>query len=197
MGAADGADGAVNVRWGLPVCRAAGVAGGWAGGCTCMHWNTVHDSPPCCTMCVSPLLLPPAAECRAYSAPANATLAQWLEQYPDNWMTRTFVGWEALYGRRPLAEADLLVAQQRLHYFAAVLLLEQPGSSMRLMQKVFGWRQVGWAEHRAGSQHGSDAAAELEAPLLQRLRQRNELDLRLYQYAERLHAQQLQREGLG
>lgn len=139
----------------------------------------------------------PAAECRAYSAPPNATLAQWLDAYPDNWMTRTFVGREALYGRRPLTEADLLVAQQRLHYCAALLLLEQPGSSMRLMQRVFGWRQVGWEGHRAGSQHGSNAAAELEAPLLQRLRQRNELDLQLYQYAERLHAEQVQREGLG
>ena len=155
-----------------------------------------------CTLCqqpfVSPLgLRPPAAECRAYSAPANATLAQWVELYPDNWMTRTCVGREALYGGRPLTEADLVVAQQRMHYFAAVLLLGQPGSSMRLMQRVLGWRQVGWAEHRAGSQHGSDASAELEAPLLQRLRQRNDMDLRLYQYAERLHAQQLQREGLG
>ena len=112
-------------------------------------------------------------------------------------MTRTFVGRAALYGQRTLTEADLVVAQRRLHYFAAVLLLEQPGTSMRLMQRVFGWRQVGWAEHRAGSQHSSDAAAELEAPLQRRMQERNALDLRLYQYAERLHAHQLQREGLG
>lgn len=138
-----------------------------------------------------------AAECRAYSAPASASLEQWLEAYPANWMTRELVGRTALYQRRKLTEADLLLAKRRLHYFAAVLLLEAPRSSMALMQRLFGWREVGWEAARAGSRHDSNATAELPPQLLQRLRQRNQLDMRLYDYAVALHAAQLLRAGLG
>ena len=106
------------------------------------------------------------SECRAYVAPANASLAAWLEAYPDNWVTRELVGRSALYGaygssllegggqRRPLGQADLHLAKQRLHYFAAVLLLEDWPGSMALMQQLFGWVggvggvQGGWGQRQ-------------------------------------------------
>lgn len=96
-----------------------------------------------------------------------------------------------------MTEADLLAAQKRLHAFAAVLLLEQPGSSMQLMRQRFGWQHTDWEGQRAGSRHGSDAEAELaEQPaLLELMRQRNWLDERLYEYAAALHAAQLQQAG--
>lgn len=110
---------------------------------------------------------------------------------------RELLGRSALYNwrRRPLTEADLLAAQKRLHAFAAVLLLEQPASSMALMQRLFGWRHVDWEGQRAGSRHGSDAEAELagQPAVLQLLRQRNRLDERLYEYAAALHDAQVQR----
>jgi len=109
------------------------------------------------------------------------------------------VGRSALYQHRSwvLSEADLLTAQRRLHYFAAVLLLEQPGSSMEFMASRFGWREVGWREHRAGSRHGSDAAAELSPEQLRLLEERNKFDLRLYQYAQALHAAQVAAARVG
>lgn len=110
---------------------------------------------------------------------------------------RELLGRSALYDwrRRPLTEADLLAAQKRLHAFAAVLLLEQPASSMALMQRLFGWRHVDWEGQRSGSRHGSDAEAELagQPAVLQLLRDRNRLDERLYEYAAALHAAQVQR----
>ena len=112
---------------------------------------------------------------------------------------RELLGRSALYDwrRRPLAEADLLAAQKRLHAFAAVLLLEQPGSSMELLWCRFGWRHTDWEGQRAGSQHGSDAQAELagQPAVLELMRQRNRLDERLYAYAAALHAAQLQQAG--
>ncbi|KAL4447517.1 hypothetical protein ABPG75_004736 [Micractinium tetrahymenae] len=134
------------------------------------------------------------AECHAYSAPANATLERWLAAYPDNWMVRELVGRTALYQRgRPMTEADLLLAQQRLHLFAAVLLLERPDTSMALLRAMFGWRETGWGEHRAGSRVGSDAGAELPPGVLRELERRHALDVRLYAYAEALHAAQARR----
>lgn len=47
------------------------------------------------------------AECRAYAAPANASLEAWLDTYPDNWMTRELVsGWLslALAGRSAVSQ---------------------------------------------------------------------------------------------
>lgn len=112
-------------------------------------------------------------------------------------MTRELVGLRALYPpHRRLTAADLHLAKQRLHLFSAVLLLERPQSSMALMERLFGWRDTGWAEQRAGSRHGSDAAAELEAPILQRIMRLNQLDEQLYEYATMLHAHQLQLAGL-
>lgn len=130
--------------------------------------------------------------------PANATLIEWLEASPDNWMTRELLGRTALYSwrRRPLTAADLAAAQARLHLFSAVLILEQPASSMAAMRALFGWRETGWDAHRAGSRlAGAAAAAQLAPAELETLRRRNEWDLRLYEYARRLHAAQAAERG--
>lgn len=113
---------------------------------------------------------------------------------PCSWMVRELSGRSALYQRgRPVTEADLLLAQQRLHLFAVVLLLEQPEGSMSLLRAMFGWRHTGWEEHRAGSRAGSDAAQELPPAVLAELQRRHALDVRLYAYAEALHAEHVRR----
>eukprot|EP00887_Chlorella_sp_A99_P003192 scaffold9.g3192.t1 len=144
------------------------------------------------------------AECRAYaSPPANASLEEWLAVYPDNWMTRELAGRAALYGsaatsfrRPPLTAAHLRLAQQRLHYAAAVLLTDDWGGSAAQMRALFGWSDVDFERHRAGSRTGSRAEAELGPGALAALRAVNEWDLQLYEYAVRLHGAQLEELGL-
>lgn len=53
------------------------------------------------------------------------------------------------------------------------------------------WTETNWQAHRAGSRADSRAEAELDPGMLSLLRSRNELDLELYAYAVRLHAQQV------
>ena len=172
------------------------------------------------------------AECRAYSAPANASLLEWLRAVPDNWMTRELIGrWEgggtrlcyamhytataaaassaqppchphvprsALHSDAasghvrppPLTAAHLHLAKQRLHYFAAVLLLEQPNTSMALLRRL-GWRRTDWAAARAGSRSDSRAEEQLSPAEVAALRSDNAWDLQLYDYAAVLHAQQV------
>jgi hypothetical protein len=97
------------------------------------------------------------AECRAYWAPANATLAQWLGAYPDNWVTRELAGTSALYRRAAsgapaaLTPAEVARAKARLHYFGGVLVMERWEASMALMQARYGWGEVDHEKHRAGS----------------------------------------------
>ena len=96
-------------------------------------------------------------ECEAYWVPYNSSLEQWLQQYPDNWVTREFAGMSALYDRDsygrmvPLRVADVQRAKQRLHYFAAVLIMEKQETSQFLLENVFGWREIDFDRHRAGS----------------------------------------------
>jgi len=140
------------------------------------------------------------SECRAYWAPANATFQQWLHWYPDNWMTRELAGNEALYrkdaqGRPgPLTPADVLKAKQRLHYFAAVLIMERPEESEILLRNVFGWKEIDLDGYRAGSNRNSSANKELagkQPKLFQRLKEMNKYDTEIYNYALQLHKAQL------
>ncbi|KAG7666663.1 hypothetical protein NADE_003538 [Nannochloris sp. 'desiccata'] len=140
------------------------------------------------------------SECRAYWAPPNATFNQWLDWYPDNWMTRELAGNEALYrkdaqGRPgPLTAADVLKAKQRLHYFAAILIMERPEESQVLLKNVFGWRDVDLDGHRAGSVRNSSAAEEVAAQtpkVFQQLQAMNKYDIEIYNYAVELHKAQV------
>ena len=105
------------------------------------------------------------------------------------------MGREALYSRRALTAEDLTLAQQRLHYYVTVLLVEEWDTSLKLLTAAFGWRYNGSdaGSVRAGSRFGSDAASELAAHprALAALEAANVWDLQLYAYAAKLHAQQL------
>lgn len=156
-----------------------------------LQYGSIDFLPPPWFALARPL---PTAECHAYAVPPNATLEEWAQHSPDNWVTRELVGRSALYDwrRRPLTPADLDTAKRRLHAFAAVLLLERPASSMALLRARFGWTQLGWDEHRAGSRAESNAAAELAPAAMARLRARHEWDLQLHAYAQALHEAQVQ-----
>jgi hypothetical protein len=138
------------------------------------------------------------SECHAYwVTPTNATFQQWLNVYPDNWMTRELAGNEALYrkdaqGRPgPLTPADVLKAKQRLHYFAAVLIMERPEESQLLLENVFGWKDVDLDGNRAGSIRNSSAGKELSGKVFQRLKELNKYDAEIYEYALELHKTQV------
>lgn len=113
-------------------------------------------------------------------------------------MTRELLGRSALYAwrTRPLTAADLGVAQARLHLFSAVLIMEAPATGMAAAASLFGWRETGWDEHRAGSRLAS-SAAQLAPAELEALQRRNQWDMRLYEYARRLHAAQAAAGGWG
>jgi hypothetical protein len=136
-------------------------------------------------------------ECRAYWAPTNATFQQWLKWYPDNWMTRELAGNEALYrkdvhGRPgPLTAVDVLKAKQRLHYFAAILIMERPEESQLLLKRVFKWKDVDLDGHRAGSVKNSSAEKELELETFEKVQAMNTYDIEIYNYALELHKTQV------
>lgn len=139
------------------------------------------------------------AECRAYWAPSNATIQQWLRRYPDNWMTRELAGTSALYKRdakgrpAPLTAGEVEKAKQRLHYFAAVLIMEEMETSQALLKGRFGWKDVDLMGHRAGSVRNSSAEVELatQPEVLKQLREANIYDLEIYEYAVKLHEEQV------
>lgn len=139
------------------------------------------------------------AECHAYAAPANASFAAWLRRYPGNWMTRELAGREALYRRdaggrpAPLTPSDVRRAKRRLHYYAAILVMERMEDSQLLLQQRFGWEDVDFEGHRAGSRRGSSAAGELapQPEVLMALRQANRHDMEVYEYALALHERQV------
>jgi len=138
-------------------------------------------------------------ECHAYQAPANATLQEWLHMYPDNWMTRELAGTKVLFRRdahgfpAPLTSEDLATAKQRLRMFSAVLIMERWDSSMKLMEQLFHWKDVDYIGHRAGSRRDTAAEVELvgQPEVLKILRDRNRMDIDLYQYALQMHEDQI------
>lgn len=95
-------------------------------------------------------------ECDLYTIPdKNVSLKEWLQAYPDNWMTREFAGISTLFYKDKkevvfdLSEADLMKAKQRLHYFSAILLVEKPVSSQLLLERVFGWPNANLSQYHA------------------------------------------------
>ena len=135
-------------------------------------------------------------ECRAYWAPSNATFQEWLTWYPDNWMTRELAGNEALYRKDihgkpgPLTATDVFKAKQRLHYFAAILIMERPQESEILLKSTFGWKDTDLDGHRAGSVRNSSAEKELardQPEIFQDLERKNMFDIEIYKYALELH----------
>ena len=138
-------------------------------------------------------------ECRAYWAPENATFQEWIHRYPSNWVTRELAGREALYrkddkGRpAPLQPADVERAKRRLHYFAAILILERIKGSEMLLKRVLRWENVDFEAQRAGSSQNSSAHQELslQPEMLMKLRELNKYDIEIYEYALVLHEKQV------
>ena len=142
-------------------------------------------------------------ECHAYWVPSSSTTTitflEWVrEYYPDNWVTRELAGLSALYKKdargkaAPLTAAEVHRAKQRLHYFAALLIMERPEGSQLLLQQRFGWNEVDLAAHRAGSNVNSSASRELSPEVLMQLRELNKHDLEVFAYALELHEAQVQ-----
>ena len=126
------------------------------------------------------------------------------EVAPQPWrngggMTRELAGREALYRRDttgrpgPLTPADVARAKRRLHYYAAILVMERMEDSQMLIKERFGWSDVDFEGHRAGSRRGSSAAGELapQPEVLMALRQANRHDMEVYEYALTLHERQV------
>lgn len=92
-----------------------------------------------------------------------------------------------------MTAADLEAAKTRLRYYLAVLVLERPAESARLLQSVLGWQHVDLDKGRRGSRRDTDARAELasDPALLARLQEMHRLDLQLYEFGVGLMDQQL------
>lgn len=125
---------------------------------------------------------------------------QFLAVYPDNWQTRSLLGRSAMAGRFQgpfsggrLSREDLRVAVARLHYFTAVLIVEDMEGSLTKMQRMFGWRlpEDAAMQHRLRRAQGpTDARAELRGQReLQHLHDMHDIDLLFYEHAVELHCE--------
>ena len=134
--------------------------------------------------------------CSTYTAPANATLSEWIDYYPDNWVTRSLLGAHYLYNfKSPLGWWDLQGAMNRLESFSAVLILEEYETSMLLMQELFGWSKTGSGVEVNVSPGGrSNSGEELDDLTRLKISKTIQHDLPLYEFAHSLfwrHARQL------
>ena len=144
--------------------------------------------------------------CSSYDAPANATLSEWLDYYPDNWVTRTLLGSRYLYGKDlPLGEAELQQAKNRLEAFTTVLVLEELDLGLRVLGEVLGWeeREGEETEMAAGAPQANvarggrtDSTRELDDLTWQKAASTIRLDLEVYEHARALFARQAERLGL-
>mmetsp|Transcript_13089 Transcript_13089/g.47770 ORF Transcript_13089/g.47770 Transcript_13089/m.47770 type:complete len:515 (+) Transcript_13089:1092-2636(+) len=149
-------------------------------------------------------------DCHLYEQRANASLVEWLEAYPDNFMTRAFCGGSVMYDvpHLQLNESHLECAKRRLATFAPILILERP-ERLQLMQESLGWRTrdvwqnamltPGGSDPRQtkpGDVESSSALASLTEEELKMLRRTHQLDMRLYKYATDLFEQQLEFYGI-
>jgi hypothetical protein len=135
------------------------------------------------------------AICSAYEAPANATLSEWIDYYPDNWLTRSLVGSHALYNHKHQAVSsnDLEAAKNRLGAFSSVLILEEYDTSMLVLQRLFGWTQDtgGYLAVNVSPSGRSNSAEELDDLTRQKIAGTIHLDLQLYNFALNLFKQQV------
>lgn len=142
-----------------------------------------------------------ASICSAYVAPANATLSEWIDYYPDNWVTRSLLGAHYLYNfKTPLTLMDLERAKNRVDAFSAVLILEEYDLSMRVVRALFEWSEKTGASEVAAnvSPAGrSDGLRDLDDLTRQKVGSRIQLDLLLYQYAHRVFLRHANQLGLG
>ena len=135
------------------------------------------------------------AICSAYDAPENATLSEWIDYYPDNWMTRSLLGSHSLYNHKyqALSWGDLQGAKNRLGAFSAVLILEEYETSMLVMQRMFGWTQdtEGYLAVNVSPTGRSNSAEDLDDLTREKIGRTIHLDLQLYNFALSLFLEQV------
>lgn len=135
------------------------------------------------------------ALCDAYQSPdPDASLHDWLEVYPDNWMVRVLCGRSVLMDKSIIiTEMHLKAAKARLNQFSLVMVLEEMESSMTLLSSTLGWADVDAEALRANVMSNTSARIALanEPDLLKELTSKNEMDLELYKYGQELFRRQL------
>jgi len=136
----------------------------------------------------------------------NASLWEWVQSYPDNWVTRSLLGARYLYNhsKHPLKPSHVVEAKNRLQAFSAVLVLEEFERSMELMERVFEWPNVD--KHKARNVNpGGPSSAEDELKrglamhngsdggprLIEEILERNLYDMEVYEYGKKLFWQHL------
>lgn len=140
------------------------------------------------------------ALCDAYQSPhPDASLQEWLEVYPDNWMVRVLCGRAVLMDKSiRITEKHLTAAKARLNQFSLVMVLEDMESSMKLLSSTLDWADVDAEALRANVMSNSSARIALadEPEILEELVSRNKMDLELYKYGQELFRRQLKFSNL-
>ncbi len=117
-------------------------------------------------------------------------IAQGLTKEMDNSQTRFISGITAPFGRLP-AEA-LEVAKDNLRdHFALAGLTEQFDEMMVILQKTFGWKQPFYRKVRV-AQNRPDAE-DISEETMDVIKEYNQLDFALYEYARDLFEQRIQK----
>ena len=142
--------------------------------------------------------------CRAYfieGAAGSVSLEDWLETYPSDWMTRTMLGqrWVQEHAKKAIGASEFEVAKRRLEVYNAVLLSESLEEGMEVLEELFGLSGLSRAISRT-SRSGSganvsrggrtNAQEELAPEILNKLKQKNVWDQRLYEHAQMLFQSQ-------
>ena len=143
--------------------------------------------------------------CRAYSiegAAGSVSLEDWLEAYPSDWMTRTMLGqsWVQEHAKKAIGASEFEAAKRRLELFNAVLISESLEEGMEVLEELFGLTGLSRAISRTSrsgaganvSKGGrTNAQEELAPEILDRLRQKNVWDQKLYEHAQMLFETQI------
>ena len=122
-------------------------------------------------------------------------LEEWVElagESIENFQTRLIAG----KGRGERLEVeDLKIAKTNLQQFLGVGLTERFDESFILIRRALGWKLPMYATRNARKTSEDAPARELSTAALELIRDRNRLDLDLYDYADELLQAAIDREG--
>jgi hypothetical protein len=133
-----------------------------------------------------------------YALVQGMTLKRYIESQvslaTDNCQTRIISGvWDTL-PHDECTEATLASAKRNLaEHFTVVGLTERFDETLMLLKQRFAWQNVFY--QRQNVTWGRPGQESLPAETLAVVRERNQLDLRLYTYAEALFAAQIRNQG--
>jgi hypothetical protein len=116
----------------------------------------------------------------------------------SNMQTRFLAGpfWKTLYAKANSVRLDrwmLDVAKRHLRQYACIGLVEQFETSIRLMQRRFGWTDLGSAsrQHTTSGRPGLEELRAFDKRIVDELAEYHQLDFKLYEYAKKLFEQQV------